>query len=449
MSFPKDFLWGVSTSAAQVEGAAREDGKGLSIWDVYACIPGMVYDGSTPEVTCDEYHRLEEHVALLKKLGVKCYRFSFSWSRILPDGIGEVNEKGLAYYRKLLDLLKENGIAPVATIYHWDLPYALQLMGGFGNRECVQWFLHYAKVLFDAFGDGVAYWATFNEPIAVYVGYALGFFAPGLKNERYARRAIHHLLLCHGEAVKLFRSYHFPRAKVGIVVDVWHHYPLRADNADDAALADFNNQTAGYGMFLHPIFVGGYSKLYTEHLEKNGLMPPVEERDFETIKEPLDFFGLNFYNAIYDRAEGEVRFDGKNGGNFQQSDPSVQGIVFYDALRDVMNVLQTQYDMHLPVIITENGYSAETEEAGEDGVIDDEERIRYIHEMLTRVKALVEEGYPIKGYCYWSVMDNWEWSAGYRYHYGLAAVEKDSLALIPKRSFGYFASVIKTNGEEL
>ena len=293
--FPKDFVWGVATAAAQIEGAAFEDGRGPSIWDVFSRLPGKIKYGGVPDVACDSYHNIERDVALLKELGVKAYRLSFSWSRILPEGTGEVNQAGIDYYKRLLTALKEAGIQVNATIYHWDLPYALQIKGGFGNREILGWYRNYASILFDNFGDLVDDWVTFNEPIATYVGHAKGFFAPGLTDEKYARQCIHHLLLCHGEAVKLFRTRQLP-GKIGIVVDVWKHYPARPDNAEDCALALVSNEIEGYGMFLHPLFLGGYSKVLTAYMEQNDLTPRMEPGDAEIICQKLDFYGLNFYN---------------------------------------------------------------------------------------------------------------------------------------------------------
>ena len=312
--FPENFVWGVATAAAQIEGAAFEDGRGPSIWDVFSRLPGKIKYGGVPDVCCDSYHNVERDVAKLRELGVKAYRLSFSWSRILPDGVGEVNPAGLDYYRRLLTALREAGIQVNATIYHWDLPYALQVKGGFGNREIVGWYLNYASILFDSFGDLVDYWVTFNEPIATYVGHAKGFFAPGLSDEKYARQCIHHLLLCHGEAVKLFREKHLP-GQIGVVVDVWKHYPARPDNPEDIASAMMNNEIEGYGMFLHPLFLGGYSEELTAYMEETGLTPAMEPGDMDTICQKLDFYGLNFYNGLYDNADEQRK--AAEGGNFQ------------------------------------------------------------------------------------------------------------------------------------
>ncbi|MDO5422940.1 MAG: family 1 glycosylhydrolase [Eubacteriales bacterium] len=440
-TFPKDFLWGAATAAAQIEGGAFEDGREPSIWDVFSRIPGKIKNGDLPDISCDSYHLYEKDIEAMKALGLKTYRFSFSWSRIIPDGTGEVNPAGIQYYKRLIAALKENGIVPNATMYHWDLPYALQIQGGFGNRDCISWFTHYAKVLLDNFGEDVDFWVTFNEPIALYVGHAYGFFAPGLKNEKYARQCLHHLLLCHGEAVKLFRTYGFSKAKIGIVVDVWKHYPDRPGNAEDEAYAVFNNEIAGYGMFLHPLFLGGYSEELNAYLEKNGMVPQMEEGDFETMRQPLDFYGLNFYNGLYDNAE-EIRKKEavlKAGGNYQD-----QPKQHPEAVRDVLHMLVEKYRIQIPIYITENGLPQEDGPLEE--VLDDRERIAYVEQVLIAVHQAIADGIPVKGYYLWSLMDNFEWSAGFSLRYGLHYTDYQTGKRIPKKSAGWYARVIRENG---
>jgi len=438
--FPKDFLWGVATSAAQVEGAAFEGGRGMSIWDVYSRLPGMIHDGSLPDVACDQYHRLEEDVALMKRLGVKAYRFSFSWSRILPQGTGSINPEGLAYYRRLLDLLKANGIKACATLYHWDLPYALQIMGGFGNRKIVEWYVNYAKVLFDHFGEDVDLWATFNEPIAVYVGHALGFFAPGLKDEAYARQCIHNLLVCHGEAVRVFRQYRFQNAKIGIVVDMWPHFPLRPGHPGDEAAALHGNEIEGFGMFLHPIFLGGYSEPLRRYMEEKQFRLQVEPEDFDVIRTPMDFFGLNFYNAIYDKA-APLAADGSQGGNFQQT---AKPGWYPEALAEVVHMLQDKYHAGLPIYITENGMG-ETDETVKNGTVEDDARISYVRDVLLQVHQLIENGADIRGYFLWSLLDNWEWSVGYGTRFGIVYTDYRTQERILKKSAYWYQKVIENS----
>ncbi len=437
-SFPQGFLWGTATAAAQVEGAAKEDGRGASIWDVFTHRYGL----DTPDVACDAYHRWPEDVELMKSLGIQAYRFSFSWSRILPEGTDRVNEAGIAYYKSLLAALKKAGIRACATIYHWDLPQDLQNMGGFGNRAFEDWYLEYARVLFDNFGDDVDMWITFNEPIAVYVGHALGFFAPGLRNEKYARQCLHHLLVAHGEAVKLFRSYGFANARIGITVDVWHHYPDRPDNPDDCLLARLQNETQGYGMFLTPLFLGGYSELHQRYMREKGIYPQILPGDFETIRQPLDFYGLNFYNAIYDRADCKVELTGDQGGNFQKS--AREGWD-YDALFDVLDILKNKFQLQIPIYITENGMPGAMETPDENGIVHDLDRIEYLENILTRLARAIEAGANVRGYFLWSLLDNFEWSAGYTCRYGICRTDYETLARTPKDSARWYANVIRDN----
>lgn len=448
VEFPKDFLWGVATAAQQVEGAAFEDGRGLSIWDVFARIPGKVRGGQVPDVTCDQYHRYEEDVQRMKELGINTYRFSFSWPRILPDGTGKVNPEGIAYYKRLIRCLKANGIVPNATMYHWDLPYALQLKGGWGNREIVRWFTEYARVLLDNFGEEIDLWVTFNEPIATYVGYGMGTFAPGLKDEKYARQALHNLLVCHGEAVKLFRSYHFQMAKIGIVVDVWHHKPGRPGNAEDEALALKGNEIAGYGWFLHPLFLGGYSDPLNAYYLENGLMPTVEPGDFETIREPVDFYGLNFYNGLIDNAEKDRERQAKRnagGGNYQDK-PEQHPETIYE----VMHFLVEKYHVNVPIYVTENGaIQLDFGDKPKEAFLEDDDRIAYLKEVLKWLAKAIEDGIDIRGYYLWSLLDNFEWNVGTFMRYGIHYTDFETLERTPKKSAFWYRDVIANRGFEI
>lgn len=440
--FPEKFMWGVATAATQIEGAAFEDGKGPSIWDVFSRIPGKIHNGDTPDIACDSYHLYEKDIALMKEMGIQTYRFSFSWSRIIPDGTGEVNPQGIAYYKNLIACLKENGIVPNATMYHWDLPYALQIKGGFGNRNIVKWFLNYAGVLLDNFGDDVDLWVTFNEPIALYVGHAYGFFAPGLKDEKYARQCLHNLLVCHGETVKLFRKYKFKKAQIGIVVDIWKHYPSRPGNEEDEAIALYQNEIAGYGMFLHPLFLGGYSEELLQYLQEKNMMPVVQEQDFEVIHQKLDFYGLNFYNGLYDNSD-EIRQKEekkKNGGNYQD-----RPVFHTEAIYDVLHMLVEKYKVDIPIYITENGL-AQNDGIGREKLLNDQERIDYVHNVLVSLHRAIQDGICVKGYYMWSLLDNFEWSGGFSLRYGLYYTDYQTLERIPKKSAGWYKQVIADNG---
>ena len=440
--FPKDFLWGVATAAAQVEGAVAEDGRGPSIWDAFCHLPGSTLD--KPDIACDQYHRIEEDVAIMKELGIKSYRFSFSWSRILPEGTGKVNEAGIAFYKKLIRLLKENDIVPNATMYHWDLPYALQCKGGFGNRKIIDWFLEYARVLLDNFGSDVPIWATFNEPIAVYVGYAMGTFAPGLRDEEYARQSLHNLLVCHGRAVQLFRSYRFPASKIGIVVDVWHHYPARPGNEEDEKLARFYNEIDGYGMFLNPLFLGGWTEDMKAYLRQKNFHIETVEGDFETIREPIDFYGLNFYNGLFDCAEKEEEASGcEGGGNYQERK---RPRYYYPALRDVLHMLIDKYHVDVPIYITENGTPSGREVPDENGVVHDDFRIEYVKNILKQLHLAMEDGIDVRGYFLWSLLDNFEWCAGYEPRFGIVRTDYETQKRTVKDSGRWYSRMIADNG---
>lgn len=440
--FPDNFLFGVATSAAQVEGATLEDGRGSSIWDVMAEKPGRISDGTTPAVTCDEYHRYREDVGLMKQLHVNSYRFSFSWSRILPEGRGSVNQKGLDYYKRLLDELDAAGIIPNATIYHWDLPHALDQKDGWCNRDVVGWYADYASLLFREFGDRIPLWATMNEPIATYLGYSGGHLAPGRGEEASGRQANHNLLLAHGEGVRRFRQENLRGSQIGIVVDIWHHHPLRPDCPADAALAELENEKT-YRSYLDPIFKGVYSPALLEYMERNRLTPEIRPGDMESIREKLDFFGLNCYNRVVDCADKEFRMKeaAKSlGGNFQDDASEFYPKAMYDAVQ----ILKDRYHLDIPIYITENGTFNCAEELCPDGRIHDAKRIAYLEGFLRWTAKAMKEGANIRGYYVWSLMDNWEWSAGESYRYGLYHTDFRTQKRVPKDSAVWYREVCAT-----
>lgn len=438
--FPKDFIWGVATAAAQIEGAAQEDGKGLNIWDVFSRIPGKIVNGDTPETACDHYHRFREDIAHMKKMGVKSYRFSFSWSRLFPQGTGEVNPKGLAFYKELVAELKANGIIPNATLYHWDLPYELHNKGGWLSRESVDWFADYAEFLFREFGDDIPLWTTLNEPVATYVGYT-GGFAPGLNREVYGRIACHNILMAHGEAVKRFRALNLKNAKIGIVVDMWLHYPARPDNKEDCELAERGNEL-GYRAFLNPIFNGSYTDYMLRFMKENNCECGIKEGDMSLICQPLDFYGLNCYNRVIDSSDSQAVCDYKNGGNFLNNGLECYGDAIYDALHEFRNC----YNKDIPIYITENGTYNCGEQICEDGKIHDTDRITYVSEMLKGLHKAIDEGIDVRGYYLWSLLDNYEWTAGYSYRFGLINVDFETKERRWKDSAYWYSEVIKNNG---
>lgn len=441
INFSKDFLFGAATSAPQVEGAAREDGRGLSIWDTFSRVPGTILDGTLPEKTCDMYHSYPEDIKMAKELGIDSFRFSISWSRVMPEGKGAVNQKGLDFYKRLTDEMLKNQIIPNATLYHWDLPYELERMGGWLNRDVVDWYGEYASLMFREFGDVIPLWSTINEPIATYVGYALGGFAPGRKLEQYGRQANHHILLAHGEGVKRFREEGLTNSKIGIVVDMWHHHPFREDNQEDITLANLENEKV-YGSYMNPIFKGCYSDTLLKYMEDNHCMPAMKAGDMERINQPLDYFGLNCYNRVVDCADPSLVKAGAvtehKGGNYMDN-----GNEFYPkAVYDAVQILNNKYKIKVPIYITENGSYNCNEEIQKDGKIHDDERIKYIEGFLYWIHKAMEEGADIRGYYAWSLLDNWEWSAGYTFRFGLIHTDFETQKRIWKESAYWYQKVI-------
>ena len=426
--FPKGFKWGIATSAAQIEGAAFEDGKGAEIWDVFSRTPGKTFGGQTPEIACDYYHKYPEQLRMMKELGFNSHRFSFSWARVMPDGTGRINQKGVDFYKRAIDEMLRLGLMPNATLYHWDLPQELEYRGGFLNRDIVSWFTEYAGYMFETFGDVVPMWATFNEPIATYVGYALGAFAPGRKLEKYGRQANHNLLLAHGSAVKRFREIFGEKRdtfdgngpNVGIVIDVWHHHPARPDEPADVAIAELENEKA-YRSYLNPLFKGGYSGALLKYMTENDCMPEIRPGDFELMRQPLDFFGLNCYNRVVDSADPEcvrktVEFA---GGNYMDNGAEFYPKAIYDALHN----LKENFGVDIPIFITENGtYNCEETPVTEpDGTVrvHDKTRAKYLQGFISWLKKAIDEGIDVRGYYLWTLLDNFEWTAGNSMRFGL------------------------------
>lgn len=440
MNFSKDFIFGVATAAQQVEGAALEDGRGLSVWDTFARIPGAIADGTLPSPSCDMYHSWKEDIHMMKEMNIESYRFSFSWSRILPEGKGKINQKGIDFYKRMLEELHKNDIIPNATVYHWDLPYELEREGGWLNRDIINWYGEYASLLFKEYGKDIPLWVTINEPIATYVGYAQGIFAPGRRNEQYGRQANHHVLMSHGEGVRRFRQENLKDAKIGIVVDIWNHHPLRPDNEGDRRLAELENEKT-YRSYLNPIFHGWYRDELLEYMKNNNCMPYMEQGDMETVNEKLDFFGLNCYNRVLDCTDPNLLEKRKSeavGGNYLNN-----GNEYYPkAVYDAAHILKDQFKVDIPIYITENGVINCNEKIQADGCIHDEERIQYIKGFLEWIEKAIADGIDIRGYYVWSILDNWEWSAGLSHKYGLVNVDFETQKRTWKDSAYWYKNLI-------
>ncbi|GAB3398881.1 GH1 family beta-glucosidase [Schumannella luteola] len=441
-SFPPEFQFGVATSAYQIEGAWDADGKGPSIWDTFSQTPGKVHGDIAGDVACDSYHRYRDDIRLMSQLGVDSHRLSLSWPRLLPDGTGRVNPAGVDYYDRVIDELLEAGIRPNVTLYHWDLPQALEDRGGWPNRDVADWFAEYAHLAFDRFGDRVQRWATLNEPIALWVGYALGGFAPGRRDERAGRQAMHNALLAHGRGVQAFRDAGSP-GEIGIVLDVWKRHPA-TPSAADRALADEGDDD-GFRFFLDALRGGGYSWRIRERLTSAGTLPDIRDGDQELIEQPIDYLGLNVYSRIVvDSRAGDATAspasepdqERHHGGNFLDN-----GLEFYPrSVYDALEMVREDYGWTGPVFITENGM-ADGPRADRDP-LDDTERIDYVSGFLSWIARAIADGHDVRGYYLWSLMDNYEWSAGFSARYGIAAVDPVTLDRIPKKSAHWYRDLI-------
>lgn len=457
VTFPEGFVWGAATSAYQIEGAWNEDGKGESIWDRFVRIPGKIENGDTGDVACDHYHRLREDVFLMKSLGLKAYRFSISWPRVLPKGKGSVNEKGLDFYDRLVDELLSAGIKPFATLYHWDLPQAVQDEGGWPNRTVVNAFLKYTEVVIRKLGDRVRYWMTFNEPfVTAFVGHLEGRHAPGHQDLREALRAAHHQLLAHGLAVPIIRDL-VPEAKVGIVLNLSPVYPASQDLAD-RKLAWFID-TYLNRWFLDPLAGRGYPTEVFHYLPQLvELMPEafvsrfsslptldfVAEGDLDRIAVPIDFLGVNYYTRIVARSPKAV-LPTEIVPDEERTDMGWE--VFPQGVLETLTSIH--FDHRFPAYyVTENG-AAYPDQVEPNGVVRDKKRIRYIKAHLSELHRAIELGIPVQGYFVWSLMDNFEWAYGYSKRFGLIYIDYGTQRRIPKESAYWYAKVIENNALEL
>lgn len=428
ISFPEGFLWGTATAAYQVEGAYCEGGRGLSIWDTFSHTPGRVHNGDTGDVACDFYHRFEEDIRQMKRLGVNTYRFSFSWSRIFPTGEGDPNPEGLRFYHRMVDCLLEAGIEPNATLYHWDLPQALEEQGGWLNRRTADCFARYAAFMFREFKGKIKLWSTLNEPNGTVVGYVTAGFAPGKNDTSLHMQVVHHLLLAHGKAVREFRMAQMGDAKIGIVIDMWLRV-CENDTPEERAYADQENDAFYFG-YLDAIYHGVYPQsLYDRFLFT------VLPGDMEIISTPFDFQGLNCYGRymVFTNGKGEVcsRFDR-----------------YPQAMYDTIMRVKERYSASIPIYITENGTACH-DKVSEDGRVHDTDRISYLSAYLAQAGRAIQDGADVRGYYCWSLMDNFEWGAGYSMRFGLQYVDFKTQERIWKDSAYWYQKVIAQNAVDL
>jgi beta-glucosidase len=453
MQFPENFAWGVAAAAYQIEGAALEHGKGLSVWDHFCKQPGKVLDGHSGDVACDHYHRYTEDVALMQALGVRNYRFSISWPRVIPAGTGAVNARGLAFYDRLVDELLAAGVKPWATLFHWDFPQALLHRGGWLERDSAEWFAEYARVVVECLSDRVEHWMTLNEPQCfIGFGHATGTNAPGLKLSAAAcLQAGHHVLLAHGKAVQVVRAHARKPAivgwaPVGVVslphananvhdIEVARQSMFSVSGGDAASMAMPPNiwSNTWWG---DPVVFGRYPE---DGIEAAGhAMPDILDGDMENISQPIDFYGANIYSGTYYRAgeQGEPERV-EHSANTPLS--AFKWPVVPASLRWGPRFLHERYQ--LPVIITENGISL-SDWVSLDGRIHDPQRIDFMARYLGELAKAIADGADVRGYFHWSLMDNFEWAQGYKQRFGLVHVDYETQHRTPKDSAYWYRDFI-------
>ena len=442
--FPADFIWGASTSAYQIEGAPLEDGAGPSIWQRFAHTPGMIANGENGDIACDHYHRYKDDVQLMKKLGLKAYRFSISWSRVLPNGVGEINQAGLNFYCNLVDELLANDIVPLVTLFHWDLPAALDDRGGWLNPEIAEWFSHYATTMFRALDGKVKSWATFNEPWVVSDGgYLHGKLAPGHRSAYEAAIAAHHMLKAHGSAVKAYRA--IGKHQIGIVVNLEPKYPVSAAPEDIAAA----KRAHAYmnGQYLDPIFLGRYPERMKEVFGQAWPQWPAE--DMALISQKIDFIGINYYTRSVTKNDPSAwPVQASPVKQSQAIYTETNWEVYPQAFTDVLLWVKNRYNNPI-VYITENGAAFYDPPTADQGKVNDPLRMNYLHKHISAVRDAMEAGANIQGYCVWSLFDNLEWSLGFAKRFGIIHVNFETQERTFKDSAMYYKKVIISNGEIL
>lgn len=444
--FPDNFLWGVATSSYQIEGAWNEDGKGESIWDRFSHTPGNIVDASTGDIACDHYHLWPEDIALMKSFNIQAYRFSISWPRILPEGRGRINQAGLDFYGRLVNGLLEAGIVPFVTLYHWDLPQVLQDQGGWPERDTAEAFAEYAHVVSRSLGDRVTQWITHNEPwCASFLGYQIGVHAPGIQNMSAAVQASHHILLSHGLAVPVIRQ-NSPNAEVGITLNFEEITPASPSAADYHAAR--RRQGHFFRWFLDPVYGRHYPADIVAHYQEEGFLPDgmdfVQEGDMETIAAPTDFLGVNYYSRNISRDEEAVDNLPQTRFPPPASELTEMGWEIYpEGLYNLLNRFHFEYQIP-KIYITENGCSY-MDGPDEDGRINDQRRINYLHSHLNAVLRAINNGVPVAGYMQWSLMDNFEWAYGYQQRFGIVYVDYETQNRIPKDSAYWYRDVIARN----
>jgi beta-glucosidase len=450
--FPDGFVWGAATASYQIEGATSADGRGPSIWDTFSRTPGRVFAGHTGDVACDHYHRYVDDVAVMADLGLASYRYSISWPRIQPDGTGPVNTHGLDFYDRLTDELIGQGIDPVVTLYHWDLPQTLEDRGGWTARETAEAFAEYAQIVYARLGDRVRTWTTLNEPwCSAYLGYGSGRHAPGITDPASVFKAVHHLLLGHGLAARALRS--AGAQTISITLNPAAVFPLDEQNAADSDAARIIDGLHNR-IFLDPLLRGQYPADMREHMARFTDLSFIRDGDEAIINAPIDVLGVNFYQPTYVSA--------KPGTPASPEAPGSEGIAFRPpvgpvtdmnwqiepaALTRLLERIHRDYD-GIPLLITENGAAYPDGPSAETGEIADSNRIEYLDGHLRACHDAISRGVDLRGYFVWSLMDNFEWAEGYAKRFGIVHVDYTTQQRMPKDSARWYSKVIGRNGLE-
>ena len=442
--FPPGFTWGAATASYQIEGAAQTDGRGPSIWDVFSHTPGRVLNGDTGDVACDHYARYADDVALMRELGLAAYRFSVAWPRVQPLGSGRVEQRGLDFYRRLVDELLDSGIAPWLTLYHWDLPQALQEEGGWTSRDTAERFAEYAGIVYDALGDRVPHWSTLNEPwCSSLLSYQAGHHAPGERDGTRAARAVHHLLLGHGLAAGVLRERGC--TDLGLTLNL---NPVRGEDPDLVRKVDGQQNR----MWLDAVLLGRYPDDVVADLEAAGAPLPVHDGDLDVISAPLDWLGVNYYFRSH-VAGGSTAGEPSpwiGGQDVVDVDPPVLTTamgwgVEPDGLVELLTRLHDEWPA-IPLVITENG-SAWEDVVAPDGAVRDPDRVDYLLRHLEAAAGALGKGVDLRGYFAWSLLDNFEWSFGYERRFGIVHVDYETQVRTPKDSARAYAEVLRRHRE--
>jgi beta-glucosidase len=443
-AFPPHFLWGTATSAYQVEGSPLTDGAGPSIWHRFAHTPGRIRDGSTGDVAADHYRRYRDDVALMRTLGTNAYRFSISWSRVMPRGRGPVNPAGLDFYERLVDALLEHAIEPMVTLYHWDLPAALDDLGGWLNPDIAHWFAEYAAAVVRRLDGRVKLWTTINEPwVITDGGYLYGSLAPGHRNRFEAPIASHHVLRAHAEAVRAYRAE--GRHRVGIVVNLEPKYPASEDPADRAA----TNRADAYmnRQYLDPLFLGRYPEELGQMFGEAWPRWPAE--DAALIRQPIDFLGINYYTRSVTRFDPHAwLFQGAPTPQPRATYTETGWEVFAPALTEILVWVKNRYG-NPPLYVTENGAAFFDPPVVDGDALADPLRVAYLRQHIAAVHAAIDRGVDIRGYFVWSLLDNFEWAHGYSKRFGIVHVDFQTQKRTLKDSALFYARVIASNGHVL